>query len=913
MFRLTLKNAKAHLGKFILSIVAVALGTSFIVATFCFQTMINSTVDSAYASSQNADVFVRGPVNKDASSALSFGSGLTSSRQSINANLVDDIKKVPGVLMAYPNINRSITLVGKDNKPVHSLGQVMVRGITDNFLQFSNWKLLNGGLPNGDNEIILEKQTADIAHLSVGDTTKVVDDSGPRDVKITGILEAPSHTPGELLIGMSQTTVEKKYLVDDMVSQIAVWGKSGISQIDLAKQVQQYLPANSKAEAVTGNVVREEGSKNIKDNIGFVQNFIIIFAIIALFVGCFIIANTFSMIVQESLREYAVLRAIGASIRQVWQIVILQALVIGLFGSLLGIILGSVLIQIIPAILSVLGSQIDTIIYPNPSQIAIVFFIGIVVSLAAAIFPARKAGSVSPIAAMTEAVLPVKLGKIRVVFGFLFLFIGLPCLIIIDNYDWFISLSQNYFFNDYKTYLAGVGSAAVTLSALLLAPLIIRPLVWLLSLPIVWVSKVGGKLARNNIIRSFKASANTASALLIGIALVSCCAVLASSAQSSVASMVNNNIKADLVVIDENLKLPETVADKIVTNSAVDKVDNLYMTQLKVNNKPLPIIGIDKTFFTRDIDINNVPYTGDPIYAINHNEIVLPKMITEANNYHLGQMIKIYGVDNAKLEAQKKQTASEIKQKLTEFAMANMKQPSQSDIDVITKQVTSKNISSLPTKAYNYKIGAIVDTYLLLGVVMNNVDFDKLTVSNQRFLLRLFVNLKPNNNLDVVKNQLQNSVKDFYTVSVLDKSGLNNMAASIINIILGLLYGLLALSVLIALLGIVNTLTLSVVQRTREIGLLKAIGLSNAGLTLMLGVESLLIAVFGILVGITIGINAAVAIQKALSSSGFSALSIPYGQILIFVGLGAGFAILACLFPARRAKKMPILDAIAAE
>ncbi|MDR2799081.1 MAG: FtsX-like permease family protein, partial [Bifidobacteriaceae bacterium] len=655
------------------------------------------------------------------------------------------------------------------------------------------------------------------------------------------------------------------------------------------------------------------GSQNIKDNIGFVQNFIIIFAIIALFVGCFIIANTFSMIVHESLREYALLRAIGASSSQVFQTVILQAVVIGIFGSVLGLLLGTGLVQIIPIVLKYMGASIDQVVFPNGEQIAIVLGIGLFISLFAAVFPARKAGSTPPVAAMSEAVLPSSLGIVRTAFGSLFFIIGLPPLIAINNYDWFVNTFNTHILDDYKSWAAGIGASAIALSALLLGPLIIRPIVWLLSSPIVWVSRVGGKLARNNILRNFKSSANTASALLIGIALVSCCCVLASSASASVASIVSNNVKSDLIVMDENMKLPTSVIDKVKDEPGINSVNELYLTQLKVDKDNLPVISVGDTFFDKDIDTQGFDYTGDPLYSIEHGEAVIPKTIADSQGYKMGDTIVIRGVDTKKMDERKEKIKEAVEKEAAAFAMKNMRAPTSQDIQKIQEAEVKKQGSTLPTKEYKYTVGSIVDLVLLPGVLVNNKEFNKLTISDQRLLFRLFVTLEPGQNLEIAKANLQNKVKDYYTVSVLDKSGVNNLVAGIVNQILALLYGLLALSIFIALLGIINTLTLSVVQRTREIGLLRAVGLSNGGLTIMLALESLLIALFGTILGIAIGVNAAVAIQKSLQSSGFSTLSIPWQQIGMFIAITVIFALIACLFPARRAKKMPVLDAISAE
>jgi putative ABC transport system permease protein len=918
VFRLAFKNAKSHLGRFLLSIIAVALGTSFIIATFCFQTAINSTIDSAYASSLNADLFVRGDPEAQSSISVSQLSGITQNRQQIDVSLAEKICQLPDVQAAYPNINKSIVVVGKDDKPIYSLGTVMLRGIPENFLQFSGWTLESGQLPQADNEIVLEKQTAIQGNLSVGDTTKIVDDKDILDVRIAGILKAPLLAPGELLVGMNQSQAEKRYISDGKVSQIAVWGKftgekTSASVDNLRDEIKNILPDDSHAEVISGDQMRQELSQNVKDNIGFVNTFIIIFAIIALFVGCFIIANTFSMIVHESLREYAMLRAIGASSKQVFSTVIFQALVIGGFGSAIGTFLGTVLIQIIPIILKNFGTDINISALPNIWQILIVFAVGISISIISAIFPARKAGKTPPVQAMSEAALPKPIGVGRIIVGGYFFISSLFSIIIITNFDYFTNTLGLHSLKNYESFLASGAASGMILAALLLSPLFIKPVIWVLSSPLVLLSRVSGKLAKGNILRNFKSSANTSSALLIGVALVVCCSVLAASVQTSVSSIITNNIKSDFIILSQNLRMPKSVTDKVKQDNSLASVDPLYISQLKINSEAAPIISVEDTFFKNNLDLATFSYIGDPNEALEKGELIVPKYLATSQNFVLGQYITINGVDKDKVEKDKKIIEQNVKKSILEWTQKNLKQPDNSIIEQIKNDETKKVMPDLPVVEKQFKIGCIADIMVMPGIVINHKDFDAITMSEQQMLFRIFVNLKTGENSEIVKNELQNKVKDYYTISVLDKNGLNSILGSTINIVLNLIYGLLALSILIALLGIVNTLTLSVVQRTREIGLLKAIGLSNGGLTLMLGLESFLIAIFGTILGVVLGINGAVATQKGLKDSGLSDLTISYNNIAIFVGFVVIFSVIACLLPARRAKKLPILEAIAAD
>ena len=397
MIRIGLRDARSHFSRFIMSIVAIALGVSFVVGSFCFREMLNNQVSQMMATNADHDVYVRGAKQTKSSSTLLASGSSIASYNAIDVDLADDIAKVKGVTSARVAYSLTgVVLVDKHGDAVTTMGSPsMALGISAS-TPWRSAKFTSGTYPKGADEIALHSFAAERSGLKVGDKTKIVYSDGPHDVTVSGIFSTSASQAGAIIIGVDPSVAkeqsDKQSDDADKTAQICVYGSTttplnASEQQQLADRINKALPKNSKAHAVTGDEYRDDTTKATQDSLGFIQPLILIFAVIALFVGSFIIANTFSMIVRESMRGYALLRSIGASPAQVFSTVIVQAVVLGLVGSGTGIALGWGMVRLIVMGLANMGLPLTGATDPSISDMVIGLIVGVLVTLIGAALP----------------------------------------------------------------------------------------------------------------------------------------------------------------------------------------------------------------------------------------------------------------------------------------------------------------------------------------------------------------------------------------------------------------------------------------------------------------------------------------------------------------------------------------------
>ena len=435
MIRIGLRDARSHFGRFIMSIVAIALGVSFVVGSFCFREMLNNQVSQMMSTNADHDVYVRGSQEKKKdSSAMSMGS--TKSYNDVDVDLAGTIAKVDGVSSArVVHMLSGVVLLDKHGDAVTTMGSPTLAIGMGKSSPWRSAKFTTGTWPKNGDEIALHSFAAEQSGLKVGDKTKIVYPDGAHKVTVSGIFTTDASQAGAIIIAIDPATAKeqanKQSDDPDKTALISVYGNKTTplddnAQQQLADRINKALPKSAKAHAITGDEYRDESTKSTQDALGFIQPLILIFAVIALFVGSFIIANTFSMIVRESMRGYALLRSIGASPLQVFSTVIVQALLLGLVGSLAGIGLGWGMVKLIASGLANMGMPLTGATNPTVSDMLVGLVVGIVVTLIGAALPARNAALAPPIQAMNETVNPEKsvlargiLGTVMVLLGFL--------------------------------------------------------------------------------------------------------------------------------------------------------------------------------------------------------------------------------------------------------------------------------------------------------------------------------------------------------------------------------------------------------------------------------------------------------------------------------------------------------------
>ncbi|MBM7818626.1 putative ABC transport system permease protein [Cellulosimicrobium cellulans] len=881
MIRVALRGVRAHVVRFVLSVLAVTLGVAFVVGTFAFRGMLSSTFDDIIATTLTADVYVRGSqeVTGDATSpgGGNGGNGFAGDRTLVPADLAADVEAVDGVARAVPDVSGPVVLVAADGTAVVTTGPPSTAFSIDP--EDPSLTLLDGAWP-GPGEIVLEQSAAETAGLGTGDATTVVLGGEPTPVTVSGVFGIEAAAAGAVLVGIDGETAREAFAPDGMVPQLSVWSSRSSQDVDedaLAQRVGDVLPDG--AEAVTGEQARAEASEAVEEVLGFVETFLLVFAAIALFVGAFIIANTFAMSVRERLRELALLRALGASPGQVFTSVLVQAFVVGLVGGGLGVLAGAGLVRVIRWGLALAGMEFSGRVPLGAPQVVAAVGLGAVVSLLAAVLPARRAAAIPPVQAMRDDVAPDRGTGVRAVGGvvlvaagagvlWLAAFLGSAVADAPTGWAWVDDLSPRV--------LLGVGAGLVLVGVLVGSPAVARGVLTVLAWPLVVALRPLGRLARGNVTRNPRRTASTAGALLIGMALVSVTGVIAASTQASVRSIVENEVRADLVVDSATLVVPDGAVDAVTATPGAAVVDTVRLGLAPVATvetsgsatsgsgageaRGTDVAGVPAGFF--DTALDPVALAGDPTATLEAGDAVVHRRTARERGWEVGDALRL-GEGDAAVEV---------------------------------------------------RVGAVIDSQLVgTGILVRDDVFDAVVPAAQASVRIVYVSAADGASaaqVDELRAALTTAVEPFLVVTVLDREDTASAFADQVNQVLVILYALLALSIVIALLGIVNTLALSIIERTREIGLLRAVGLGRLQLAGVIAIESVLTAVYGTVLGVATGIGIGAALPGVLADEGLSTLAVPWGQVLAILGVAVVIGLVASVWPAIRAARLPVLDAV---
>ncbi len=603
-------------------------------------------------------------------------------------------------------------------------------------------------------------------------------------------------------------------------------------------------------EAVTAVTVASEAHDQISQGLGFLRTAFLVFAFVALFVGAFIIFNTFTIIVAQRTRELALFRALGASRRQVMTSVVIEALVVGVISSVLGVLAGIGIAILLKALLSATGFDIPAsgnVILARTFIVSII--VGTVVTMIAAIVPARRAARVAPIEALREAQdRPGRSLRFRLISGAIVLLLGVVPLV----YGLFGTPSN-------ALQLVGLGVAFTFVGVAMLTPLIARPVAAALGLPI-RATGISGRLGRENSMRNPRRTAATASALMIGLGLVVFVAVFGASAKASVNSTLERTLNADFILTSPTLSgFSTAAADSMRPVPGVETVSQVRQSEVKVNGSTAFLTGIDPSTFPVVSDVGLV--SGSISALAKPDTIAVFEDRASDEGWALGDTI-------------------------------SMEFPATGAVELQIAGIYSEN-------------GLVGDYAVSLDTYDANVE--------QQLDVFVFVKAEDGADVNAVEADLTEALKPFPNVEVQDQAAFREKYATFVNQVLNLITGLLFLAVFIALFGVMNTLYLSIHERTRELGLLRAVGLTRRQARSMVRWEAVIISVMGALFGVVIGVLFGWAMQQALAAEGFTELGIPGGQLAVYVVLAAVLGVLFAIAPARRAAKLNVLDAIAYE
>lgn len=916
------RDARAHASRFVMSIVAIALGVAFVLGSFCFRGLLDGQVRKMTSTNADGDVYVQGLVTEDSDySSASAGSAASSaasatasssssdddtdSRNNIDVSLVDTIAAVDGVQTAVPARSLDgVVLVNSDGVAASSMTGTSANAMSEEY-RWRSAHFVQGGYPRGEHEVAISSDTAGSAGLAYGSQTKIVYPSaGVQDVTVTGIFDLDDSQAGALVLGLDPDVVISELQAQgtstDTIPRIKVYGSANggaalteKQQQDLADAINAALPADSQATAVTGQSHRDELNKSYSKQLGFIQPLILIFAVLALFVGSFIIANTFTMIVRDSMRGYALLRSTGVSPGQVFATVIIQALLLGLVGSGIGVVLGWGIVEAIVAILAAQGTPFTASAAPTMPIILLAFAVGIAVSLLGATLPARRAALAPPIQAMNETTNPEPPVTRRAIGGIVLALLGGLCwwfaLAIAHTSDTAAGPTPWPALNGIGVgWPLGVGAGLLVVGVIMLAPALVRPFGAVLGWLPAHAFRVTGRLAVRNLSRQKRRTANTAAALFVALAIVGCIGVVTSSVKASVSDIVDNNLQADYVLSANSVRIPNAALDQVRQLPDVADVETTSVAMgVKVSGvpDPMPVFITDRGF--ADTVIAPDSWEGDFYGTLDDStRVVVGETTASKYGWHVGDTIELTsdGVTMAAAEAAQQQ-AQEAQQAARQSS-----------------------------RTATYTIGAITKgTPWSTGIWANPAQADELGESNALVTPSAFVTLRDGTDADAARDDLENIVRPYYTISVMSHDEYKSATSSMVDQVMLGMYALLALSLVIAIFGIVNTLMLSISERTREIGVLRAIGTSDGQVRGMIAIESTLISIMGTVLGLVAGVAAGAEIRGCYSAMGLSVLSIPWRQLALFLVCSVLVGILASLAPARRALKIPVLDAVASE
>ncbi len=842
MLHVTLRGLQGHVVRLLLTAFAVMLGVSFVTGTFVLRDSIDNTLGSLVGqSSKGLDVSVRGAGTEAISPVSVNGSPIV--RPGVPLTLVKTIAAVPGVARVVPNLQGNAILAGRDGIAVRTGGAPSLGfAFTEDDPSFT---LVAGRGPTNYDEIAVESGTLERAHLQVGDSTRAVIGDEAKEVTITGEVEFGALF-GATAVLVDGATARRVFAPDGTVESLVVTAAPGVSQSELRAAVAKALPSN--LEAVTGATVQSETETSVQQGLAFFTTFLLVFAGVALFVGSFIIVNTFSMLVGQRARELALLRAIGATRAQVIRTVLGEAVVIGLVGSVLGIAFGLLIAAGAKAAIgSFLNTDLGSGLPVHPTTVVVSVLVGVVVTVVSAVLPARRASRVAPVAAMRGDVGAVTGGlRRRGLIGLTLLIsgaLGLGVAVTRTHVSW---------------PAAGLGAVAAVLGMLIGAPLATRPVVRLIGLPFVAIFGAIGRLARENALRVPRRTATTASALMIGLALIAGTAVLAESVKASVSSVVADELTSDFVLNGGNVApVPAPVAAAARDLPAVRSVAAVSFVDVQIGTFDTTVAAVAAA----DVADNFlVTMENGQLSALGRHAVLVDETTAGDRGWRVG--------------------------------------------DTVTGNVGTLSGESLV-------VGGIYRDIQAFGsMIVDRSLYDAALPASQQADAQLFVRAVPGTDLPALRAELTDIVHPYLTVSVQDGSEFAEAAGDSIDLLINLLYVLLLFSVIVAILGIINTLALSVFERTREIGLLRAIGLRRRQLSAMITIEAMTTAVFGALLGTALGLGLGVALQHGLASQGLTTLAIPWGLILAMLVASGVVGVLAAGIPALRATRLNILAAI---
>ena len=834
MFRMTIKEIVAKKVRLLSTAIAVIIGVAFLAGTLIMTDTVIKTFDSLLADANSGtDAYVRGASPLD----LGFGEG----RPRIDAALVDQLGHAEGVDQVALRVSGYAQILDKKGKAIGTTNAGVLGMNWSPVAELNPFRLSSGHAPEGPSEIVIDKHSADAAGFVSGDRTTVLTQGEPRDVTIVGIAKfGTADSPGGAsMVLFSDSTAQELLAEAGRVDGAAFIAKDGVSQATLVANLQPLV--GDEIQVITGAQLTKEDQDHVHDDMAAFSVFMMVFVGVAMFVGAFIINNTFSIIVSQRTKEMAMLRAIGASGRQVRRAVLIEASAVGLVASAAGLVAGVGVAQGLKLLMSAIGIDIpggSPVI--KSSTIITSILVGVLVTVFSAAMPARRASKVPPIAALRDVALDRSAAsKRRAVSGAVISMLGVAGLLAGLNGE--------------NVKLVGLGAILLFVGVSVLQPVLARPFAFAIGYPMARLRGMSGLIARQNAMRNPKRTARTAASLMIGVGLVAFIMILAASTKTSTTSALQKDYQGTHVVesgaFDGTTGLSPDLAANVRSTPGVRLMSEERLAHAEVDGKGQDTFkAFDTSTIGKLFDLGHVEgdiaQLGADGIAVADSGLVRP---------HLGDTREVTFVTGTKtfvVRAIYENSTEWVGEQFVGLEAFEANLPTQLDSRVY---VATDSGATLDTVAAPYPTAD----------VMNKAEF--ITAQNAQM-----------------------------------------------DVMLKLIYAMLALAVLIALLGIANTLALSIHERKRELGLLRAVGMSRAQVRSSVRWESAIIALFGTALGVGIGVFFGWAMMSAAAEEGTSALTIPVGQLAVISVISALAGVGAAIMPARRAARINVLKAVSA-
>ncbi len=843
MRRVVVRGMFARKLRLTLTALAIVLGVTFVTGTLVLTDTLNKTFDSivgtAYA---HVSFEIRGATTLKGVGATSPDS--TATRGTIPASILGSVRRLPGVAFAYGSVSGYAQFIARNGS---SIGNGRALGYSfDPNPQLSSLRLVEGRAPTTANAVVMDRSTADKYRFKAGDHVRVLLPGAPQTFTITGIVTFGNDNSlaGATLAGFYLPTAQRLFDSAGRYDAIYVLAAPGSDDVALQRAITRVLPPG--IQVVSGQAIQSDLKQTIQNALSFLSDALLVFAFIALFVGAFTIANTFSITIGQRTRELALLRLVGASRRQVFGSVLGEAALTGLIAAAVGLGLGVLAALGLRALLGAFG-----IVLPSSSLVfeartpIVALAVGVGVTVLAAVFPARRAVRIPPVAALGDRTgeAAASTGR-RLITGMALTLVG-------------IVLVAAGVAKPAIAYV-GIGALALFLATAILSPVIAAPLAGSLGRPLARLLGTAGRLGRQNSMRNPRRTAQTAGALTIGLALVSAVAVLGASLSATAKQEVDSAVNADYVISGSGGGgISHTLPAIIARLPFVTATTAVYGGQFDFEDSLSHLGAVSTTGLDRTVNLHITHGSAAPALAA--GELLIDSTTAADKHLHVGSVV---GVTFAR-------TGS-----------------------------TTIRIGGI------YKPNPLAGSYIV-GASYFLAHFDHPLVGAVLFSVR--------DRAPGVAAVLDRAKATYPNLQIQTRAQFQASQQNSVNQLLGLIYVLLALAVIVALIGIVNTLLLSVFERTREIGLLRAVGMRRRQVRTMIRSEAVIVATFGALVGIVVGGALGVALSSALRTSGITTISVPVTSLIAFLVVAALLGLGAATWPARRAAGLDVLGAIATE